>query len=255
MRASPLFSVLVVFLTTVFLSILLIAVLNYWQEGIALETLGLAIDMSSISVLIFLYYSGFLNLSSLKVLPSIREILILTLLGLLLYLLEPLINIPLLIKGLKQNQISTYSFSEHIENYKGRIDFLSIYSIFRAIILVPIYEELIFRQFFIDELRKKYKPIFVILFTSFLFSIWHLDLEQSIYAFIMGCLFGGLYYSGYKLWSIIYLHSLINLIFTVFSTKFIALNHYNIAVLFAILIVTTLWLVKVVFNKKYTISL
>lgn len=255
MRASPLFSVLVVFLTTVFLSILLIAVLNYWQEGIALETLGLAIDMSSISVLIFLYYSGFLNLSSLKVLPSIREILILTLLGLLLYLLEPLINIPLLIKGLKQNQISTYSFSEHIENYKGRIDFLSIYSIFRAIILVPIYEELIFRQFFIDELRKKYKPIFVILFTSFLFSIWHLDLKQSIYAFIMGCLFGGLYYSGYKLWSIIYLHSLINLIFTVFSTKFIALNHYNIAVLFAILIVTTLWLVKVVFNKKYTISL
>src|SRR5699024_5866526 len=250
MRASPLFSVLIAFLATIFLSILLIAVLNYWQEGIALETVGLAIDISSISVLMFLYYSGFLNLSSLKVLPSIREILILTLLGLLLYLLEPLINIPLLVKGLKQNQISTYSFSEYIENYKVRVDFLSIYSVFRVIIVVPIYEELIFRQFFIDELRKKYKPILVILFTSLLFSLWHLDLEQSIYAFIMGCLFGGLYYSGYKLWSIIYLHSLINLIFTVFSTKYKTFNYYNIAVLFVILIISIIWLIKVIFNKK-----
>src|SRR5699024_9194002 len=153
----------------------------------------------------------------------------------------------------KQTQISTYSFSEHIENYKGRIDFLSIYSIFRAIIIVPIYEELIFRRFLIYKLRKKYKPIFVIFFNSFLFSLWHLDLEQSIYAFIMGCLFGGLYYSGYKLWSIIYLHSLINLIFTIFSTKYTTFNYYNIAVLFVILIISIIWLIKIIFNKKHSI--
>lgn len=253
MKASPLFSVLIVFLATIFISIILIAVLNQWLDGIGIETVGLAIDISSISVLIFIYYLHFLNLSRLKILPDIRELSILTVLGLLIYLLEPLINIPLLVKGLKQTQISTYSFSEHIENYKGRIDFLSIYSIFRAIIIVPIYEELIFRRFFIDKLRKKYKPIFVIFFTSFLFSLWHLDLEQSIYAFIMGCLFGGLYYSGYKLWSIIYLHSLINLIFTIFSTKYTTFNYYNIAVLFVILIISIIWLIKIIFNKKHSI--
>jgi len=99
MKASPLFSVLIVFLATIFISIILIAVLNQWLDGIGIETVGLAIDISSISVLIFIYYLHFLNLSRLKILPDIRELSILTVLGLLIYLLEPLINIPLLVKG------------------------------------------------------------------------------------------------------------------------------------------------------------
>lgn len=253
MKAFPLCKVLIVFLINILLAIILIALLNKWLGGIDIKTVGIAIDLSSICVFVFIYYMYSLNLSSLKIAPSIRELSILTILAMLIYLLEPLINFPLLIKGLKQFQIGSYSFSEHIKDYKDHINFLSSYSILRVIIIVPIYEELIFRRFFIDELRGKYKPWFVIFFTSFLFSVWHLDFEQSIYAFIIGCLFGTLYYSGYKLWSIIYLHSLINLIFTVFSTRYTPFNYYNIAALFIVFFITIWWLIKVVFNKKHSI--
>lgn len=253
MKIFPLCRVLIVFLINIFLSIILIALLNLWLDGIDIKTVGIAIDLSSICVFVFIYYIYSFNLSSLKILPDIRELSILTVLAMLIYLLEPLINFSLLIKGLKEFQIGSYTFSEHIKDYKTQMNFLSNYSILRAIIIAPIYEELIFRQFFIDELRGKYKPWFVVFFTSFLFSLWHLDFEQSLYAFIIGCLFGTLYYSGYKLWSIIYLHSLINLIFTIFSTKYSTFNYYNMTVLFIILIITILWLIKVVFNKKYSI--
>ncbi|MFN2987262.1 lysostaphin resistance A-like protein, partial [Escherichia coli] len=55
-----------------------------------------------------------------------------------------------------------------------------------AIILIPIYEEIVFRGIIFGYLRKNFNIIVAILVQALIFGIMHLNLVQGIYTFILG---------------------------------------------------------------------
>lgn len=78
-------------------------------------------------------------------------------------------------------------------------------------ILAPILEEIVFRGILINKLRK-YGEGFCIFASGFAFGLFHGNLSQMIYAFVLGCIFA---YVALKTGTIIYgiiMHMIINLI-------------------------------------------
>lgn len=61
---------------------------------------------------------------------------------------------------------------------------------FACIALVPaIFEELLFRKALLNY-AKKYGNMFAVLFSSILFAIFHMNINQGIFAFLIGLIFG-----------------------------------------------------------------
>lgn len=68
--------------------------------------------------------------------------------------------------------------------------FFAIFLYIIGIALVPaIFEELLFRKVILNY-SKIYGNMFAILFSSLLFAIYHMNLNQAIFAFLIGLLFG-----------------------------------------------------------------
>lgn len=117
------------------------------------------------------------------------------LIGLLYVPIQDLINIPY-----------DYFLNENtqiIYDFNGFQDLIKINSL-GTIILFPICEELFFREYILNNLRKRYSFLFSLIFSSFLFSIMHFpytemyfDLEysfnQTYIAFFGGLFLGFLY--------------------------------------------------------------
>ena len=82
-------------------------------------------------------------------------------------------------------------------------------SLFCIAIVPAILEELVYRGVFYQEYRKV-KPRSAILLSSFLFAILHLNIEQFIYAFIMGILFSLVIEATDSLYSTIIMHFVFN---------------------------------------------
>lgn len=64
-----------------------------------------------------------------------------------------------------------------------------LFNIVYAVIVAPILEEIIFRGFVLRSLQK-FGNIFAILISSFLFGIWHGNLEQSLPIILSSIIFG-----------------------------------------------------------------
>ncbi|HEX3077690.1 MAG TPA: CPBP family intramembrane glutamic endopeptidase, partial [Lachnospiraceae bacterium] len=62
------------------------------------------------------------------------------------------------------------------------------YSILYAAIAAPIVEELIFRKFLLNKLRR-YGDVPAILITAFAFGLFHMNLAQFFYAMALGIIF------------------------------------------------------------------
>ena len=59
-----------------------------------------------------------------------------------------------------------------------------------AIVFIPaIFEELLFRKAILNY-SKKYGSVFAVVFSALLFALFHMNLNQAIFAFIIGILFG-----------------------------------------------------------------
>ncbi len=57
-------------------------------------------------------------------------------------------------------------------------------------IFPAIYEELIFRGVILQGLRSRFNDVSAVLLTSLMFAIMHLNLQQLVYPFILGCIMG-----------------------------------------------------------------
>lgn len=80
-----------------------------------------------------------------------------------------------------------------------------------AVIIAPIMEEIIFRRMLYNKLIGLGGKVYV-LFSAFVFALFHANLYQMFYAFALGVLFAGItYYTGTIRYSII-LHMVINFI-------------------------------------------
>ena len=82
---------------------------------------------------------------------------------------------------------------------------------FIMIIVAPLVEELIFRKFIIDR-TKKYGEKYAIVFSAVCFGLFHMNLQQFIYAASIGMVFGYIYSRSGKIHYTMIMHSIINAI-------------------------------------------
>ena len=103
-------------------------------------------------------------------------------------------------------------FDEIMGNYRTKLSVLS--STFseeiKTVIIAPISEEVIFREWIYNFLKKRTK--FYNLIQAFLFGLYHFILVQSIYAFISGIFLGNIKRKTDSLETVIFCHSFYNLL-------------------------------------------
>ncbi|NLZ51864.1 MAG: CPBP family intramembrane metalloprotease [Thermoanaerobacteraceae bacterium] len=86
-------------------------------------------------------------------------------------------------------------------------------------ILAPVLEEIVFRGFIFNELKKNFSVTKAIFIQAFLFGLVHLNLIQGSYAFLLGLFFAYVYLWTGSIWATVILHISINS-YTVLVTKF-----------------------------------
>ena len=79
------------------------------------------------------------------------------------------------------------------------------------ILLIPICEELLFRDIIFGYLRKNYNIVLAIIVQALLFGIYHLEIVQGIYATLFGIILALAYIYCNSLWGSIILHITFNL--------------------------------------------
>ncbi len=84
-----------------------------------------------------------------------------------------------------------------------------------TLVFAPVGEEFIFRKLIIDRLRR-YGTVISVLVSASLFSIFHMNIYQMIYAFFVGCILGYIYEKTGRLRYTISLHFAINFLGGVF---------------------------------------
>ena len=103
-------------------------------------------------------------------------------------------------------------FDEITGNYRTKLSVL--YSTFseeiKTVIIAPISEEVIFREWIYNFLKKRTK--FYNIIQAFLFALFHFILVQSIYAFILGIFLGNVKRKTDSLEVVIFCHFFFNLI-------------------------------------------
>ena len=103
-------------------------------------------------------------------------------------------------------------FEEITANYGTKISKLSLnyIEVIKTVIIAPISEEVIFREWIYNFLKKRTK--FYNLIQAFLFALYHFILVQSIYAFILGIFLGNVKRKIDSLEIVIFCHFFFNLI-------------------------------------------
>ena len=103
-------------------------------------------------------------------------------------------------------------FDEIMGNYGTKISKLSsnYIEVIKTVIIAPISEEIIFREWIYNFLKKRTK--FYNLIQAFLFALFHFILVQSIYAFISGIFLGNVKRKTNSLDTVIFCHSFYNLL-------------------------------------------
>ncbi len=84
-----------------------------------------------------------------------------------------------------------------------------------TVILGPVFEELVFRGLVLGYARKVFPAWFAIIFQAALFGIYHWDLVQGIYAFVLGIFIGYICLKGPGIRYTIPLHMMFNFIMNV----------------------------------------
>lgn len=90
--------------------------------------------------------------------------------------------------------------------------FLNFYSLIRVLIIVPILEELFYRKIILTNVLKKYNFYIAIAFSSLLFSVGHLDFENSLVFFVFGLILGTTYLYTKNIKISILFHMIVNIL-------------------------------------------
>ena len=103
-------------------------------------------------------------------------------------------------------------FDEITGNYGTKLSvlFSTFPEVIKTVIIAPISEEVIFREWIYNFLKKRTK--FYNIIQAFLFGLFHFLLVQSIYAFISGIFLGNIKRKTDSLETVIFCHSFYNLL-------------------------------------------
>lgn len=86
-------------------------------------------------------------------------------------------------------------------------------------LVIPVLEELLYRGIIAGQIYLWHKSFFAILISAFCFGIFHFNIVQFLYAFIVGLFLGLLFIKTRRLSTCILAHGLINLIVIITSVS------------------------------------
>lgn len=93
-----------------------------------------------------------------------------------------------------------------------------------TIILIPIYEEIIFRHIIFGHLKENYNIVFAVIVQALVFGLAHGNVVQGIYTFLLGIALVLMYMYSNSLVGSIILHMIFNLFGVLIIPKLIAIN-------------------------------
>ncbi|MBS5953809.1 MAG: CPBP family intramembrane metalloprotease [Paraclostridium bifermentans] len=102
----------------------------------------------------------------------------------------------------------------------------SILNVICMVVMIPIYEEIIFRGVIFNHLKENYKIGTAIVVQALLFGIAHGNIVQGIYAFILGIVLALMYMYFNSIYSNIMLHIIFNLFGGLIDLKLYSLNEF-----------------------------
>lgn len=109
------------------------------------------------------------------------------------------------------------------------------------IIIAPIFEEIIFRGIIFGCLKKYCSIPIAIIIQAVLFGIFHGDISQGVYAFVLGIVLAIIYLYTDSLWGDILSHGFANLLSVMIFNKMMAV---------IVLIVSIISIIVLVINRK-----
>ena len=95
------------------------------------------------------------------------------------------------------------------DNFKEMFDSIAtrpLDTIVSVAIMAPLFEEFVLRGTIERGLLSKGSVAVAILWSALLFGVMHMNLWQAIPAFVLGCLFGWVYYRSHSIWAVIFMH-------------------------------------------------
>ena len=95
------------------------------------------------------------------------------------------------------------------DNFKDMFESIAtrpVDTIVSVAIMAPLFEEFIMRGTIERGLLSKGSAVVAILWSALLFGAMHMNLWQAIPAFVLGCLFGWVYYRSHSIWAVIFMH-------------------------------------------------
>ncbi|MFS4418826.1 lysostaphin resistance A-like protein [Maribacter sp. 2307ULW6-5] len=147
--------------------------------------------------------------------PSFRLISLIVLIAFSTYVLYPLGDIMAFFEKIKAGNLSFFKYKTPTFN---SID--TIYLYMKALLIGPILEKVLYRKIIFSKIKENHSTMFALLFSSFLFALVHLDLENFLQFFLIGILYGYVYYKTDSVICSILFHSLVNL-FIGLTTDFV----------------------------------
>ncbi|WP_163193610.1 CPBP family intramembrane glutamic endopeptidase [Clostridium thermarum] len=104
------------------------------------------------------------------------------------------------------------SYQQVSETFVTSMD--NVVGILLAVILIPIFEEIFFRGIILNELQNRINTVASIIISSLIFALFHGNILQGIYTFIMGVLLSLVYIWTRSIWSAITFHITYNFLGT-----------------------------------------
>lgn len=207
--------------------------------------LNICIDLSLVIVVFsYLFYH------KINLLKEFRKIKIIdfvfcTIIILLFSLIVEFYNLPHLISALQTEKVN---FSTNLD--LNKIFNLSIYEIFRMLILTPILEEIFYRNILLKRFSSFLHYSISIIITSIMFSLFHFDPNNFIGIFLAGIILGTIYHYTKKLILVIFSHSSYNfMILTLIpSERSIKFEFSVLLIIFANIVIFCL---LYFFSKRY----
>ena len=123
-----------------------------------------------------------------------------------------------------------------------------------TILIVPVFEELLFRKIIFKSLLKKYNNLlFAVIFSSLVFSLTHLSLSNIIPTFLLGIIVAYIYNKTNNIWYPIIFHVLYNILWFLILINqdlyWLAQEKLNFSIAYWVSVVIGIGLILIVLNQ------
>ncbi len=141
------------------------------------------------------------------------------------------------------NMFLTMSLSPYFLEYQEVSNMISkqttsIFGVLTLVVLVPIFEEILFRGIIFNTLKKEIRLIPSIFISALIFSLAHGNMLQGIYTFILGILLAGIYTKLNSIFAPILIHLIYNLLGSLIAIFIPSLGFANIFIFILFIILT-----------------